>query len=246
MEFWLVTLVRICRTLTGSRIAPKQIKLRHFRPETPPDFRSQLGCEIDFAADSDEILFPSSIGALPLVGADPHLNRLLLQYADEALVGRASRRASVRSRVEGEIAQLLPHGKASALTSPPAWYEPSNACPCPVGRGGHVLGRPRNAATGACETLSSGTGFADLGNRVVAGLQGNQLLHACFRSLDRLDTQGVPQLMTHSRLSPRLSWPCAPETPGCRLFFSVLRYYGDSALNLLLLSTLPCRTVRAR
>jgi len=44
MEFWIVTLVRICRTLTSSRIAPKQIKLRHFRPETPPDFRSYLGC----------------------------------------------------------------------------------------------------------------------------------------------------------------------------------------------------------
>ena len=114
MEFWLVTLVRICRTLTSSRIAPKQIKLRHFRPETPPDFRSHLGCGVDFAADRDEILFPSSIGALPVVGADPHLNRLLLQYADEALAGRASRRASVRSRVEGEIAQLLPHGNASA------------------------------------------------------------------------------------------------------------------------------------
>jgi AraC-like DNA-binding protein len=116
MEFWLVTLVRICRALTSSRIAPKQIKLRHFRPETPADFRSHLGCDVDFAADRDEILFPSSIGALPVVGADPHLNRLLVQYADEALAGRASRRASMRSRVEGEIAQLLPHGKASAST----------------------------------------------------------------------------------------------------------------------------------
>jgi len=115
MEFWLVTLVRICRTLTSSRIAPKQIKLRHSRPETPPDIRSHLGCEVDFAADRDEILFPASIGALPVVGADFHLNRLLLQYADEALAGRASRRAGVRSRVEGEIAQMLPHGNASAL-----------------------------------------------------------------------------------------------------------------------------------
>ena len=43
IEFWLVTLVRICRTLTGSRLAPKQIKLRHTRPETPPDVRSHLG-----------------------------------------------------------------------------------------------------------------------------------------------------------------------------------------------------------
>ena len=50
----------------------------------------------DFAADSDEILFPSSIGALPVVGADSHLNRLLLQYADEAL-GRPSITARQRA-----------------------------------------------------------------------------------------------------------------------------------------------------
>ena len=89
MEFWLVTLLRICRAITNTRLAPKQIKLRHFRSETPPDVRSHLGCEIDFAADNDEILFPASIGTLPVVGADVHLNTLLLQYANEALRNRA-------------------------------------------------------------------------------------------------------------------------------------------------------------
>jgi AraC-like DNA-binding protein len=114
MEFWLVTLVRICRTLTSSRLAPKQIKLRHSRPVTPPDVRSHLGCEIDFAADSDEILFPARIGTLPVVGTDMYLNKLLLQYADEALSHRTSRRTSIRSHVEDQIAQLLPHGKANS------------------------------------------------------------------------------------------------------------------------------------
>jgi AraC-like DNA-binding protein len=114
IEFWLVTLVRICRTLTSNRLAPRQIKLRHFRPETPADVRTHLGCEIDFAADSDEILFPATISALPVVGADLHLNKLLLQYADEALSNRGSRRASIRSDVENQITQLFPHGKANA------------------------------------------------------------------------------------------------------------------------------------
>ncbi|MGX1110527.1 MULTISPECIES: AraC family transcriptional regulator [Bradyrhizobium] len=113
-EFWLVTLIRICRALTDGRLVPKQIKLRHARRETPLDVRSLLGCEIEFAADRDELLFPSRIGALPVVGADLHLNRMLLQYADEALRNRAPRRSSLRSRVEGHIAHLLPHGKANA------------------------------------------------------------------------------------------------------------------------------------
>jgi len=115
MEFWLVTLIRICRTLTNSWLAPKQIRLRHFRPETPPDVRSHLGCDIDFGAGTDEIVFPAEIGALTVVGADVHLNKLLLQYADEALGNRTTRRhSSVRSHVEDEIAKLLPHGKANA------------------------------------------------------------------------------------------------------------------------------------
>ena len=113
-EFWLIALVRICRALTDGRLAPKQIKLKHYRRETPLDVRSHLGCDIEFAADRDEVLFPSQIGALPVVGADLHLNKMLLNYADEALSHRAARRASVRTRVEDQIAQLLPHGKANA------------------------------------------------------------------------------------------------------------------------------------
>lgn len=113
IEFWLVTLVRICRTVTGSRLAPMLIKLKHFRRETPPDVRSHLGCTIDFGADSDQIVFPGLIGSLPVVGADGYLNKLLLQYADEALSNRASRRSSIRSHVEDQLAHLLPHGKAN-------------------------------------------------------------------------------------------------------------------------------------
>jgi AraC-like DNA-binding protein len=51
---------------------------------------------------------------LPGVGADVHLKKLLSQYADEAISERASRRASLRSLVEDQIVQLLPHGKANA------------------------------------------------------------------------------------------------------------------------------------
>ncbi|MGY3692867.1 AraC-like DNA-binding protein [Bradyrhizobium sp. USDA 3240] len=113
-EFWLIALVRICRALTEGRLVPRRIQLKHYRRETPLDVRSLLGCEIKFAADRDDLLFSSHIGALPVVGADLHLNKMLLQYADEALSHRASGRTSVRSRVEDQIARLLPHGKANA------------------------------------------------------------------------------------------------------------------------------------
>ena len=68
MEFWLVTLVRICRTLTSSRLAPKQIKLRHFRPETPPDVRSHFKCGRIRGRDLTRYYFLRRLGRCRLLG----------------------------------------------------------------------------------------------------------------------------------------------------------------------------------
>ncbi|MBR0697025.1 AraC family transcriptional regulator [Bradyrhizobium lablabi] len=113
IEFWLVAMVRICRKLTETRLAPLQVKLRHSRPGTPPEFRSFLGCDIEFNASTDELVFPAASASLPIVGADVHLNHLLVGYADQALGDRSARGATVRSRVEDLIVHLLPHGKAN-------------------------------------------------------------------------------------------------------------------------------------
>ena len=37
IEFWLVTLVRICRQVTGTRLAPRYLRIRHRRDETSPE-----------------------------------------------------------------------------------------------------------------------------------------------------------------------------------------------------------------
>ena len=114
IEFWMLTIIRICRTVTDSRLAPRRIRLRHSRPQIPADIRAYLGCEIEFDADADEISFSAAAAALPIVGADVYLNRLLLEYANEALRReRQPRRASTRASVEGEVVRLLPHGKAN-------------------------------------------------------------------------------------------------------------------------------------
>jgi AraC-like DNA-binding protein len=114
VEFWLVTLVRICRRLADSRLSPRQIRVRHYRPETPHEARTFLGCGIEFGASADEIVFADSVASLPSVCADIYLNKLLLDYADEALEKRKLNRSNLRSRVEEMIVQVLPHGGASA------------------------------------------------------------------------------------------------------------------------------------
>ena len=114
IEFWLVTLVRICRQVTDTRLAPRSLRIRHRRDETPAEMRSFFGCDVEFGADSDEVIVPAPVASLPIVGTDNYLNDLLLRYAEEALADRPQVRASLRSAVERVLPQLLPHAKASA------------------------------------------------------------------------------------------------------------------------------------
>ena len=114
IEFWLMSLVRLCRQLTNRRLVPSRVRVIHRRKETPAEFRSFLGCEVEFGSGVDEVVFPGPVKLMPVVSADPHLNELLIKYCDEALAHRPASRASLRSSVENAIAPLLPHGKAEA------------------------------------------------------------------------------------------------------------------------------------
>jgi AraC-like DNA-binding protein len=114
MEFWLATLVRICRQVTDTRLAPRHLRIRHRRDGTPVEMRSFFGCDVEFGAARDEIILPASAASLRIVGSDNYLNSLLLRYAEEALATRPQERASLRSAVERVLTQLLPHAKASA------------------------------------------------------------------------------------------------------------------------------------
>jgi AraC-like DNA-binding protein len=112
-EFWLVTLVRILRDITDSRLAPQRLKVRHVRPQPPADLKSFFGTEIEFGSDTDEIVLSGAVASLPITRRDPYLNKLLRRYADEAVALKAARRAGIRSEVERLLPGLLPHGGAN-------------------------------------------------------------------------------------------------------------------------------------
>jgi AraC-like DNA-binding protein len=116
IEFWMVAIVRMCRQLTDARIAPLELKVKHFRDATPSEMRAFLGCDMTFGADADEIILPEHVNRLPIVGADRHLHELLIGYAEEALADRNAAPCDPRFPVERAIAPLLPHGKARATT----------------------------------------------------------------------------------------------------------------------------------
>ena len=116
IEFWIVAIVRLCRQLTDTRIAPLHLKVRHFRDATPPEVHAFFGCDMTFGADADEIILPGLVNRLPIVGADRHLHELLTGYAEDALAQSEPACADLRFPVERAIAPLLPHGKARAPT----------------------------------------------------------------------------------------------------------------------------------
>jgi AraC-like DNA-binding protein len=114
IEFWLVTLVRICRGVTDSRLAPSRLMMKHFRSGPSAEIRAFFGCDVEFGADNDAVSFPAPLASLPVVGRDEYLNELLRRYAEEALERKPRAPSSVRSKVEDILPGLLPHGRAVA------------------------------------------------------------------------------------------------------------------------------------
>ncbi len=54
----------------------------------------------EFGAAVDEVVFAPTVGSLPVVSADPYLNKLLITYCEEALARRPANLGSFRSVVE--------------------------------------------------------------------------------------------------------------------------------------------------
>jgi AraC-like DNA-binding protein len=114
VEFWLTTIVRICRQLTGRRLVPSRIRTLHRQTGDQRQLEAFFGCKVEFGAGADEIVLPDSIGQVPISSADAYLNDLLIDYCEEALSRRKASRGSLRPDLENAIALLLPHGKAYA------------------------------------------------------------------------------------------------------------------------------------
>jgi AraC-like DNA-binding protein len=116
IEFAMVALVRACRQLTNRNLPASRVSFSHQRKKDIAEFRSFFGNDITFGAAVDELAFSSSIKSMPIVGADPYLNDLLVQYCEEAISARGSKLSSFGLNVENAVTLLLPHGTARAGT----------------------------------------------------------------------------------------------------------------------------------
>ena len=111
IEFWLTSLARICRQLTGRHLIPTHAKFVHDREKGTVELNTFFGCDVAFGADVDEVVFHRDVNDLNVVSGDPYLNELLIKYCEDAISDRQGGRGTLRSDLENEIVQLLPHGK---------------------------------------------------------------------------------------------------------------------------------------
>jgi len=114
IEFWMAALVRVVRQITGLRLLASRVRLTHRRPRANEELNQFFGTQVEFGTADDDLAFSDRIRRLPIVSADPYLNRLLVANCEKALSRRRKDLGSFRSRVENAIAPLLPHGKARA------------------------------------------------------------------------------------------------------------------------------------
>jgi len=113
IEAWVTFLVRICRRITNRHLLPCRVSFIHRREGGCPEMDAFMGHDVTFGADADEVIFLGNAQQLPVLGADPYLNRLLIKFCEEARSHRTVS-STFRVDVENAIAPLLPHGKARA------------------------------------------------------------------------------------------------------------------------------------
>ena len=111
IEAWVTFLVRICRKITNRDLMPCRLSFIHRREGGCPEMDAFMGRKVTFGAEADEIVFVGTAPQMPVLAADPYLNRLLVKYCEEARSHRAAV-STFRVGVENAIAPVLPHGKA--------------------------------------------------------------------------------------------------------------------------------------
>jgi AraC-like DNA-binding protein len=107
-------LIRVVRQLTGRRLFPSRVRLTHRSPRAIQELNQFFGTQVEYGAAGDDVSFPRHFKRLPIVSADPYLNKLLVDYCEKTLLRHRKDLNSFRSRVENAMAPLLPHGKARA------------------------------------------------------------------------------------------------------------------------------------
>ena len=109
---FITLLIRVCRQLTGRELTPTHVCIMHRIAGDKSRLERYLDATVEDGADADEIEFPAASWDLPLLSADPYLQKLCVKNCEEALARRQKSATPLKVEVENTIAALLPHGHA--------------------------------------------------------------------------------------------------------------------------------------
>ncbi|MBM6584338.1 AraC family transcriptional regulator ligand-binding domain-containing protein [Microvirga sp. BT689] len=116
-EFWMTCLLRLMRTFTGRDITPNYVSFIHVGENNTSEIERYFGCSIRFGEVKHEVAFDHQVlgllNSVIISGADPFLNRILLDHLDSVTEHLQFSRTSAQSYVEHAIASRLPNGDAT-------------------------------------------------------------------------------------------------------------------------------------
>jgi AraC-like DNA-binding protein len=113
IEYWVTYTLRVSRILSGRELIPLQVQFVHTRSHGGVEMERYFGCRIEFGASKDRITFEAQEVDLPVLTADPFLNRFMIDYFEGAAAQQITIREPLRIRVENSILPRLPNGNAS-------------------------------------------------------------------------------------------------------------------------------------
>lgn len=112
IEFGFLTFLQLAGRLTGSALVPRRVLLRHAGPGNVTRHRALFGPGVVFSADADELVLDRGSLALPVLGSDPTLARIVEGHVQAAL-GRLPTSNALGARVRAQIHALLEAGTPS-------------------------------------------------------------------------------------------------------------------------------------
>lgn len=116
MEFWITCTLRKSRFFTNRGLTPAYVGFVHRHEGDLSEMERYFACALNFGAPADRISFDLQTADLPLITADPFLNRFLVEDYDKVIAQRQSNQNPLRTRVENAITPRLPHGNVSIVS----------------------------------------------------------------------------------------------------------------------------------
>lgn len=110
-EFAATLMVRVCETITGRRVRPVRVELRH--DTACPVLARQLGLPVMVGQPRFALVVDAASLSVPVVNADARLLDLLRRYADDLLTRRAHK-GDVVTRAERWVFENLHTGQVGA------------------------------------------------------------------------------------------------------------------------------------